>query len=159
MDENNGQTNKETKMSFLSPSLTCELLTRMNGAIDLSVLLDLLGEEIEKLEVFNGYMIYLHDAKSENLISHKVHYNAEFHSLESTFYQHKVTLSDNAHNPNTRAYKQRALVRVNASNGSEIEKQMLSLWKVEEFTSIPIQNENANADQTPIGTFLFLNQA
>jgi hypothetical protein len=146
-------------MNHLSPQHKSDLLARMNGAIDLGVLLDLLGAEFESLGLFNGYMIYLHDANSEHLVSHKVHYNGEFHFFESTLYHHKVALSDHEQNPNARAYRQRALVRVNTSNATESEKHFLSIWQAEEFTALPIQNKRAGADRPPIGTFFFLNQA
>lgn len=146
-------------MNYLSSHRKWDLLSQMNGAIDLGVLLDLLGAEMESLGLFNGYMIYLHDAKSENLVSHKVHYSQELHFFESTLYHHKVALNDHEQNPNAKAYRQRALVRVNASNATETEKQFLSLWQSEEFTAIPIQNKSASPNQAPIGTFFFLNQA
>jgi two-component system, cell cycle response regulator len=152
-------------MNYLSPQHKSDLLSRisrisrMNGAIDLGVLIDLLGTEIESLGKFNGYMIYLHDAKSENLVSHKVHYSPEFQLFESTLYQHKVALSDSEQNPNAKAYRQRTPVRVNASNANESEKHFLSIWQTDEFTAIPIQNKGEGTDRPPIGTFFFLNQA
>ncbi|HEY8101398.1 MAG TPA: hypothetical protein VIF82_11650, partial [Burkholderiaceae bacterium] len=70
---------KTKKIRTLTPDLRFDLIERIGNANnDLATLLDMLGEEIEKLGLVDGYLINLRDAEAENLVSLKVHLTPEF---------------------------------------------------------------------------------
>jgi two-component system, cell cycle response regulator len=123
----------------------------------LATLLDMLGKEIEKLGLVDGYLINLRDAESENLISLKVHLTPEFRFLEETYYRYKVPLVQDSLNVSVKAYHSRGIVQCDKTNGSTVEKQLLNLWKLNEITAIAILDDD-DFSQPPIGTFLLLQE-
>ncbi|HEY8023833.1 MAG TPA: hypothetical protein VIF60_04665 [Burkholderiaceae bacterium] len=134
-----------------------DLPKKVDGATELRALLDRFGAEIEKLGLVDGYLINLRDAASEYLVSQKVHLTPEFHNLEETYYRYKVALSGDALNLNARAFHGRGIVQCNATNGSEIERNLLQLWKLHEIAAIAILDD-ADFNKTPLGTLLLLKQ-
>jgi hypothetical protein len=149
---------KTKKIQTLTPDLRFDLVERINSSNnDLTTLLDMLGEEIEKLGLVDGYLINLRDAESENLVSLKVHLTPEFRFLEETYYRYKVPLAHDSLNVSVKAFHSRGIVQCDAVNGSAVEKQMLSLWKLNEITAIAILDDD-DFTQPPIGTFLLLQE-
>jgi two-component system cell cycle response regulator len=141
-------------VKLLSPGMKCELLSRMSGIIDRQDLLDLLGKEIEKLAAFDGYLFMLRDAKGENLITHKVHFGPDSYFFEKSILHHQITLAGNTQNANANAYLTRSTITVNHGNGTEDQKQLLSLWGFEELVAIPINIDDRNENQNPLGVLL-----
>jgi two-component system cell cycle response regulator len=151
------QVSERAKILSLTPDQRFDLIERINGVNDLSVLLDMLGSEIEKLNLVDGYLINLRDAEAENLISLKVHLTPEFHFLEETYSRYKVALVHDSLNVSVKAYHSRGIVQCDATNGTAVEKQLLSLWKLNEITAIAILDDD-DFSQPPIGTFLLLQE-
>jgi two-component system cell cycle response regulator len=148
----------KSKIQTLTPDLRFDLIERINTSNnDLATLLDMLGKEIEKLGLVDGYLINLRDAESENLISLKVHLTPEFHFLEETYYRYKVPLVQDSLNVSVKAYHSRGIVQCDISNGSTVEKQLLNLWKLNEITAIAILDDD-DFSQPPIGTILLLQE-
>jgi hypothetical protein len=149
---------KTKKIRTLTPDLRFDLIERIGNANnDLATLLDMLGEEIEKLGLVDGYLINLRDAEAENLVSLKVHLTPEFHFLEETYYRYKVPLAHDSLNVSVKAFHSRGIVQCDAKNGSVVEKQLLTLWKLNEITAIAILDDD-DFSQLPIGTFLLLQE-
>ncbi|MGZ3157572.1 MAG: hypothetical protein ACXU7H_00675 [Burkholderiaceae bacterium] len=148
----------KTQIQTLTPDLRFDLIERINGSNnDLTTLLNMLGEEIEKLGLVDGYLINLRDAEAENLISLKVHLTPEFHFLEETYFRYKVPLAHDSLNVSVKAFHSRGIVQCDATNGSAVEKQLLTLWKLNEITAIAILDDD-DFSQLPIGTFLLLQE-
>ncbi|HSY29536.1 MAG TPA: hypothetical protein VK832_18640, partial [Burkholderiaceae bacterium] len=131
------------------------LQEQIKHASTLPVLLDLFGAEIEKLDQVDGYLINLRDSDSAYLVSLKVHLTAEFHVLEETYYRYKVALSGDALNLNARAFHSRGIVQCDLDSASEVERDLLHAWKLQQITAIAILDDN-NFNQTPIGTLVLL---
>ena len=129
----------------------------IDAARELTGLLDLFGAEIEKTGLIDGYMINLRDAQAEYLVSQKVHLTPEFHNLEDTYHHYKVALAGDASNLNARAYHNRGIVQCNHESGSAAEKNVLTLWKVEEIAAIAILDDG-DFGSAPLGTLLLLKQ-
>ncbi len=126
-----------------------DAVTELNG------LLDLFGAAIEQTGLIDGYMINLRDAQAEYLVSQKVHLTPEFHNLENTYHHYKVALAGDALNLNARAYHNRGIVQCNLDSGSEAEKNVLRLWKLEEIGAIAILDDG-DFGKAPLGTLLLL---
>ena len=129
----------------------------IDAARELNGLLDLFGAEIEKTGLIDGYMINLRDAHAEYLVSQKVHLTPEFHNLENTYHHYKVALSGDALNLNARAYHNRGIVQCNLDSGSDAERNVLRLWRLEEIAAIAILDD-ADFGKAPLGTLLMLKQ-
>jgi hypothetical protein len=152
------QTSGKTRIQTLTPDLRFDLVERINASNnDLATLLNMLGAEIEKLGIVDGYLINLRDAESENLVSLKVRLTPEFRFLEETYYRYKVPLAHDSLNVSVKAFHSRGIVQCDTINGSAVEKQMLSLWKLNEITAIAILDDD-DFTQPPIGTFLLLQE-
>jgi two-component system cell cycle response regulator len=148
----------KAKIQTLTPDLRFDLIERINASNnDLGTLLDMLGQEIEKLGLVDGYLINLRDAEAENLVSLKVHLTPEFHFLEETYFRYKVPLALDSLNVSVKAFHSRGIVQCDAVNGSIVEKQLLTLWKLNEITAIAILDDD-DFSQPPIGTFLLLQE-
>ncbi|HEX7642344.1 MAG TPA: GAF domain-containing protein [Burkholderiaceae bacterium] len=128
-----------------------DAVTELNG------LLELFGAEIEKTGLVDGYMVNLRDARAEYLVSQKVHLTPEFHNLENTYHHYKVALSGDALNLNARAYHNRGIVQCNRATGSEAERNVLRLWKLEEIGAIAILDDG-DFGKAPLGTLLLLKE-
>jgi len=151
------QVSEKTKIPALTPDLRFDLIERISGTNDLPTLLNMLGQEIEKLGLVDGYLINLRDAEAENLISLKVHLTPEFRFLEETYYRYKVALAHDSLNVSVKAFHSRGIVQCDAVNGSVVEKQLLNLWKLNEITAIAILDDD-DFSQLPIGTLLLLQE-
>jgi hypothetical protein len=145
----------KTKIQTLTPDLHFDLMERINGSNDLAALLDMLGEEIEKLGLVDGYLINMRDAEAENLVSLKVRLTPEFRFLEETYYRYKVPLSHDSLNVSVKAFHSRGIIQTDSVSGSAVEKQMLGLWKINEIAAIAILDDD-DFSQLPIGTFVLL---
>ncbi|CAN5370230.1 hypothetical protein BH11PSE11_BH11PSE11_36010 [soil metagenome] len=145
------------KVTSLSPELRFDLIERVNSTKGLNVLLELLGQEMEKLQLVDGYLINLRDSEAENLISVKVHFTPEFHFLDETYYRYKVQLDEDSINVSAKAFLTRGIVQCDAITGTDKEKQLLKLWKLNEIAAIAILDDD-DFSQLPIGTMLLLKQ-
>jgi hypothetical protein len=145
-------------VTSLSPELRFDLIERVTSTKGLNFLLELLGQEIEKLKIVDGYLINLRDSEAENLVSVKVHFTPEFHFLDETYYRYKVPLDEDSINVSAKAFHSRGIVQCDTRNGTEKEKQLLNLWKLNEIAAIAILDDD-DFSQLPIGTFLLLKQA
>lgn len=144
-------------MRSLSTEPGFELRERIERATALPALLDLLGEEIEKLGLVDGYLINLRDSTSENLISLKVRLTAEFHALEETYYRYKVALAGDALNLSSRAFHSRGIVQCDLESASELQRSLLQAWKLQQIAAIAILDDD-DFSQAPIGSLLLLKQ-
>jgi hypothetical protein len=90
-------------------------------------------------------------------VSLKVRLTPEFRFLEETYYRYKVPLAHDSLNVSVKAFHSRGIVQCDTVNGSAVEKQMLSLWKLNEITAIAILDDD-DFTQPPIGTFLLLQE-
>ncbi|RJG02869.1 putative bifunctional diguanylate cyclase/phosphodiesterase [Noviherbaspirillum sedimenti] len=144
-------------MAFLSIEQKCTLLDRITRAADLHALLDLLGEEIDKLGLVDGYIVNLCDAAGENLCSLKIRLPFEFRYLDKTYLGYKTSLKSDITNTNMRAFHGRGIARLNTEEGPDSERPMLARWKVAECAALPILSQ-AQPQLAPIGTLLLMKQ-
>jgi len=134
-----------------------DLPLRIDDAAELHALLDQFGAEIERLNLVDGYLVNLRDSGAEFLVSQKVHLTPEFHNLDDTYYRYKVALSGDALNVNARAFHGRGIVQCNAANGTEMERNLLRLWKLNEIAAVAILDDS-DFNKIPLGTLLLLKQ-
>lgn len=144
-------------MTFFSTEQKCALFQRITQAAHLDALLALLGAEIDRLGLVDGYIINLCDATSESLCSLKIRFPVEFRYLEKTYSGYKTSLQGDTQNTSVRAFQSQRIARLNAHEGPDSEKKILSRWQVEECAAMPLTiHEDAVA--TPVGTVLLMKQ-
>ncbi|QAU33017.1 EAL domain-containing protein [Janthinobacterium sp. 17J80-10] len=144
-------------MAFFSTEQKCALLERITRAGSLPSLLDLLGDEIDKLGLVDGYIVNLCEPAGENLHSRKIRLPFEFRYLDKTYYGYKTSLKGDVRNTNVRAFHGRCVARLNAGEGPDNERQMLARWKVDEVAALPLLPDN-DPDAVPVGTLLLMKQ-
>jgi len=144
-------------MAFFSVEQKCGLLERITHAKSLDALLDLLGEEIDKLGLVDGYIVNLLDAAVENLTSLKIRLPHEFRYLDKTYCGYKISLQGDVHNTNVSAYHGRCIARLNAGAGPDNERQILARWKVEECAALPLMSVH-EPEVAPVGTLFLMKQ-
>lgn len=144
-------------MSFFTIEQKCWLLERITRAASLSALLDLLGEEIERLGLVDGYIVNLCDGAGEILSSQKVRLPSEYRYLEDTYSGYKISLKGDIRNTNVRAFHSRRIARLNAHESSEHEREGLKRWRVEDSAALPLMLEG-QSQAAPVGTLMLLKQ-
>jgi diguanylate cyclase (GGDEF)-like protein len=142
-------------LALLSKEKRFDLLSRLSRMTDLDMLLDLLGTEIELLGIADGYMINLLQADGAHLVSHKVRFMAEFHSLQHTYVGQKYLTGDE--HINALAFQTRAKVRIDSRNAPEQEANILRYWKCREIVAVPI-TLGEHDPKSPLGTVMLLKQ-
>lgn len=128
-----------------------ELLKSIAMGLDMETLLDLLGREIEALDIADGYLINLRDLAGENLRSLKLRYPEGFRHLESTYVGYRTNLDEEDFSPNARAFFTGQPVRFDASTDSLYEKQIIEGWKLSQFMVLPLLDVG-NPDDAAVGT-------
>ncbi|TCS33770.1 diguanylate cyclase (GGDEF)-like protein [Paucimonas lemoignei] len=123
----------------------------------MSSLLDLLGEEIERLGLVDGYIVNLFDNDGEILSSQKVRLPSEYRYLEDTYFGYKVSLKGDTRNTNVRAFLTRRIARLSTHESSEDERESLARWRVEDCVALPLMLEG-QPEAAPIGTLMLLKQ-
>lgn len=145
-------------MTYYSIADKCVLLEQINSTLDLTTLLDLLGEQIEKLELLDGYLINLVNADETALISRKVHFTSEYQFLENTYAGYRIELTPEATNLSVKAYLERKTIQADIGNATGEVKRLLGLWKLEDMAAIPlIATDNRQSTKLP-GTIVLLKQ-
>ncbi len=142
-------------MTSVSLEKKCELLQRITKAAHLDALLDLLGAEIEKLALVDGYIVTLRDVSGEYLQNMKIRFPDGFRYLEKTYAGYKTSLKGDINNASVRAIQSRSITRLSATEGPDSEKEMLARWRVDEFVAMPLLAAD-NPDVPPVGTLLLL---
>jgi diguanylate cyclase (GGDEF)-like protein len=137
-------------IQFYSTEKRYEILRSIAKAEDLNSLLELLGEEIEKLSVVDGYLINLCGQSGDEIISMKIRFPAGYRYLEKTYHGYKTPVNGDSANPNVRAFQSRRIVRVHANEGLESDKQILTRWNVDESSHLPM-TDSENQDTPPLG--------
>lgn len=140
-------------MALLTREQTYDILTDITAVNSLDGLLDLFGSQIEALGLAQGYLINLLDADGAFLASRKVHYAAEFQSLEQVYVGHKNAVNDQY--VNARAFQARSIVRVSLQNASEVEGNILRYWKADEIVAIPMVRPSDDS-AAPLGVIVLL---
>jgi diguanylate cyclase (GGDEF)-like protein len=132
-----------------------DLLKRITDATGLYALLDVFGQEIEKLGLAEGYAIYIRDAAGDNLRGLKLRFPERFRYLEKTYHGHETPLSNTA-NTLVKAFTTRQIARLDTDTPDH-EKQLLARWEAREFVAIAIVKPDAPQDP-PLGTILLIKQ-
>lgn len=145
-------------MAYYSIADKCSLLEKINSTIELTSLLNLFGEQIEKLGLLDGYLINLIDATETSLVSWKVHFIGEYQSLENTYAGYKVALAPDASNLSARAYLQRQTIQADIANATDEVKRLLGLWKLEDIAVIPLMPAEERQTAKLPGTIALLKQ-
>jgi diguanylate cyclase (GGDEF)-like protein len=137
---------------MLSEKLRSSIYEDICKDYELLKILNLLGAQLERLEVIDDYVINLLDDKHENLLSLKLRFvDKDFKVLETAYFKYKYPLSDESH-PNVKTFNHRTINKVDDDNGSEFEKKMQKLWRVDQIVSLPFRERGENSEL--IGTIL-----
>lgn len=145
-------------MAYYSIADKCILLEQINSTLDLPTLLDFLGKQIEKLGLLDGYLINLIDASETALISRKVHFTSEYHSLENTYEGYKVEVTPDAVNLSVKAYLEKQTIQADVANATGEVKHLLELWKLESMAAIPLIAPDSRTPSKLPGTIVLLKQ-
>lgn len=144
-------------MKFYTLEKRYEILKSIAKADDLNALLELLGAEIEKLSVVDGYLINLCGQSGDEIVCMKIRFPAAFRYLEKTYHGYKTPVLGETTNSNVRAFQSRSIVRVNANEGLESDKSVLTRWSVDESTNMPLLDPD-NPDAAPLGTLSLMKE-
>ncbi len=146
------------EVTYYSIADKCSLLEKINSTIELNSLLDLFGEQIEKLGLVDGYLINLADPDGSALVSRKVHFTAEYQHLENTYAGYRVSLSPDAPNLSVKAYLQAQTLQADIANASGEVKRLLGLWQLEGIAAIPLMAADDRQTGKLPGTIVLLKQ-
>jgi two-component system cell cycle response regulator len=139
-------------MSSFLHNLRTSIYEQVCKDFELLHLLDLLGEQLEKIQDIDDYVMNFLDDKRENLLSLKLKFvDGEFKPLEKTYFKYKVELSDFV-NINARAYKESRILTINHQTVSPVDQKWLQMWKVDQISSIPFKCKDRHGE--PLGTLL-----
>lgn len=145
-------------MAYYSIADKCVLLEKINSTIELSTLLELFGQEIEKLAILDGYLINLVNTSGDALISRKVHFPSEYQFLENTYASYKIALTPDAPNPSVKAYLEKQTVQADVTKATGEVKHLLGLWKLEDLAAIPLMGAENQPMEKLAGTIVIMKQ-
>jgi len=116
-----------------------ELCLRISSTIELAGLLGILGEQIERLGVFDGYMICLADTDSQELVCHKVRLPAGFQGMEPAYQGLRIGLTQN--DPLVRAYRANQTVCAAAAAFADDPglRPRFEHWRIAAIAVLPIR--------------------
>ncbi len=134
----------------------CELLNAINNTIELDELLDIFGNQIEKLGLFDAYLINLVDANDENLVCEKIRLPKGYESVESTYLHYNFSL--NGDFVNVDSYKRNDAIVLDRASVQHYEPHVrtrFERWQVHQLIAVPI----ASADEgKQLGTIMAFRQ-
>jgi diguanylate cyclase (GGDEF)-like protein len=140
----------------MAPERACDVLKQAISAGSLDAFLEVMGEQIDALQLADGYLINLPDASSSNLFTRKLHFPSEFKMLEQTTLGHRHSLEDNY--LNARVFRARKVDCINHDNANEMEKTVLQYWRATEISGVPILDcDRPQAE--PLGVVVLMNQS
>ncbi len=117
----------------------CELLNAINSVIELEPLLEILGEQIDKLELFDAYLINLVDTNGENLICEKIRLPKGYESIESTYLHYNFSLDGDF--VNVDSYKRNDAITIDRASIQSYEAHVrtrFERWKIHQLIAVPI---------------------
>ncbi len=117
----------------------CELLNAINNVIELEELLDILGEQIEKLGLFDAYLINLVDANNENLVCEKIRLPKGYESIESTYFHYNFSLDGDF--VNVDSYKRNDAIIIDRTTIQSYEAHVrtrFERWQIHQLIAVPI---------------------
>ncbi len=144
----------ETDTSHLYEAL--HLLQNINNAVEQSDLLDVLGKEIEKLQLFDAYLVNLVDTHQENLICEKIRLPRGFQSIESTYLRYNFSLEGDF--VNVEAYNNNRAIIIDSTNIGDYQvhvRNRFDRWKIHQLIVVPIPSTQ---DGTLVGTIMAFRQ-
>jgi len=80
-----------------------ELCMRISATIELGGVLDILGDQIERLALFDGYLISLAEPEGQELVCHKVRLPDGFQGMEPAYQGLRISLRQD--DPQVRAFR------------------------------------------------------
>ncbi|MFL0803714.1 MAG: sensor domain-containing diguanylate cyclase [Agarilytica sp.] len=137
-------------------SLENTLLRSICKTIELDELLNTLYCEIERLNVFDGFLINLVDINQENLICEKARLPKGFESFETTLKKYKFPLDSDY--VNAEAYKKNEVVSFDTDSLEKYDdtvKQRFKLWQIEQMLVVPIPEPDTD---NSLGTVMVFRQ-
>ncbi len=135
---------------------TCRVVSAINHTLELSELLDVLGDEVERLGLFDAYVVHLVNHAHTDLVCEKLRLPSGFQSIESTYLKHKIPLNNEF--ISAQAYLGNRCVRVNAETVKYCEihvRNRFERWRIQDMIIIPLVDEHK---QTPLGTIMAFRQ-
>ncbi len=117
----------------------CELLNAINNVIELEDLLEILGEQIEKLGLFDAYLINLVDANNENLVCEKIRLPKGYESIESTYFHYNFSLDGDF--VNVDSYKRNDAIIIDRTTIQNYEAHVrtrFERWQIHQLIAVPI---------------------
>lgn len=134
-----------------SPEIFTDLfyiLQKITTTINLDQILDLLGEEIEKIDEIDGYYISILDETKENLVIEKIKLPDRFKKMESTYYKTKNNVDHE--DSIIKSFYQNRPVFFNLKNLKQFDeavKGRFKLWEIVSGASLPLCKEEEKLGQ------------
>jgi diguanylate cyclase (GGDEF)-like protein len=141
-------------MAFFSLEQRHDILKSISQAQDLAALLDVFGNEIDKLGLVDGYIVNLHDAANDNLISLKLRFSDSYRYLEKTYYGYKISLKGEINNLNSIAFQKKGIAKLSEQDSSA-SNELLSRWNVSDCATVAMVEQNI-PDTVPAGVLMLM---
>lgn len=138
---------------------TLNIIHRISRTIKLDEIIEILGEEIEKIEGVDGFSINLLDKNKKHLTCNKVSLPGKFKAIEKTFqhFNYMLGITDE----NTPVIQEKKIVSINSQNiekFSESARSRFKAWKMHNMVNIPLTNmEDVNAEV--LGAIMLFNDS
>ncbi len=137
---------------------TLEIIHRISRTIKVDEIIEILGEEIGKIDGVDGYSINLLGKDGKHLTCNKVSLPGEFKAIEKTFQHFNYTLGPN--DENTVVIADKKIVSIDSHNiesYSESTRARFKAWKMFNMVSIPLTNMEDNSAEVLGAIMLFNN--
>ncbi|THB72129.1 MAG: response regulator [Gammaproteobacteria bacterium] len=137
---------------------TLDLFSKLVNTIKLDEILDILGDEIDKLDSVDGYCINIFDKNNNQLICNKVSLSQEYKIMEKTY--QKFVFPVKKGNENHKAIYDKQVIDIdntNLSGFSSITSARYMAWKMKHLIIIPIAKFE-DIDSQAIGTIMIFNE-
>ncbi len=135
---------------------TCRLFSAINQTVELSDLLDILGAEIERLGLFDAYLINLVDNTQTNLVCEKIRLPTGYQNIESTYLKYKFSLEGDF--VTARSYLDNRAIQLNRESVQDYEahvRNRFDRWRIHELITIPLTNKH---NKEPLGVIMAFRQ-
>ncbi|MFL0803715.1 MAG: sensor domain-containing diguanylate cyclase [Agarilytica sp.] len=154
---NKNTPNQKSSRSALAQARDeCELLSAINNVIELEELLEIFGQQIDKLGLFDAYLINLVDDTGENLVCEKIRLPKGYESIESTYFHYNFSLDGDF--VNVDSYKRNDAITIDRASIQGYEPHVrtrFERWKIHQLIVVPIPATKAGKS---LGTIMAFRQ-
>lgn len=117
------------------------LLHSINDSIELDELLDILGSEIEKTDLFDAYLINLADSSHDSLVCEKIRLPKGYQNVESTYRKYNFSLEGDFIHADSYAQNKAVIIDESSITSHEAHvRNRFERWEIRQLITVPIQS-------------------